>query len=176
MGRNLDKLVAYYRSSGGQIDPKLSRWLAELPQRTRDRLVTIGLVDADRVSANKPLADHLSDFEQSLHAKGCTERHVSLVTGRVRRIIDGCMFRFYADISASRVMNCLHGLRTDTEVKRGISAQTFNFYVQAIKQFCRWAVKDRRALESPVAHLDGLRAIRAPDDPSPPTGRSLVRF
>ena len=156
LGRNLDKLVAYYKSSGGQIDPKLSRWLTELPRRTRDRLVMIGLVDADRVSAHKPLADHLIDFEQSLRAKDCTERHVSLVTGRARRIIDGCKFRFYADISASRVMDYLHGLRADTEDKRGISAQTFNFYVQAIKQLCRWMVKDRRALESPVAHLDGL--------------------
>ncbi len=44
----------------------------------------IGLVDADRVSANKSLADHLADFEQSLRAKDCTERHVSLVTGRAR--------------------------------------------------------------------------------------------
>jgi integrase len=40
--------------------------------------------------------------------------------------------------------------------KRGISAQTFNFYIQAIKQFCRWMVKDRRTTESPVVHLDGL--------------------
>ncbi len=88
-------------------------------------------VVAKRVSANKPLADHLADFEQSLHAKDCTERHVSLVTGRARRIIDGCKFRFHADISASRIMDYLHGLRADTEDKRGISAQTFNLYIQA---------------------------------------------
>ena len=40
--------------------------------------------------------------------------------------------------------------------KQGISAQTFTFYVKTIKQFCLWMVKDKRATESPVAHLDGL--------------------
>jgi integrase len=49
-------------------------------------------------------------------------------------------------------------MKTTTGVKtrRGISAQTFNFYIQAAKQFCRWMVKDRRAVESPLAHLSGL--------------------
>jgi integrase len=41
-------------------------------------------------------------------------------------------------------------------VRRGIGAQTFNFYLQAAKQFCRWMVHDRRASESPLAHLQGV--------------------
>ncbi len=65
-------------------------------------------------------------------------------------------FRFYGDIRASRVMEYLIELWADKEGKRGISAQTFNFYLQAVKQFCRWMVKDPRTTESPVVHLDGL--------------------
>lgn len=38
---------------------------------------------------------------------------------------------------------------------RGRSVQTANFYLQAAKQFCRWLVRDRRALENPLAHLEG---------------------
>jgi integrase/recombinase XerC len=38
---------------------------------------------------------------------------------------------------------------------RGASVQTVNGYLQAIKQFCRWMVKDRRMGESPLAHLQG---------------------
>jgi integrase len=38
---------------------------------------------------------------------------------------------------------------------RGASVQTVNGYLQAIKQFCRWLVKDRRMGESPLAHLQG---------------------
>jgi hypothetical protein len=36
---------------------------------------------------------------------------------------------------------------------RGASVQTVNGYLQAIKQFCRWLVRDRRMGESPLAHL-----------------------
>ena len=39
---------------------------------------------------------------------------------------------------------------------RVYSVQTSNFYLGALKSFCRWMVKDRRARENPVAHLDGL--------------------
>src|SRR5262249_39571536 len=78
-------------------------------------------------------------------------------TGRARRLlVEGCGFRFYGDISPSKVMEHLDGMRTGTVKKPGVSAQTFNFYLQAVKQFCRWAVKDRRALENPPAHPDGL--------------------
>jgi site-specific recombinase XerC len=51
------------------------------------------------------------------------------------------------------VLSHINGLR---QAKNGISAQTFNFYLQAIKQFCRWMVKDRRATENPLLHLQGL--------------------
>ena len=156
MGRNLVKLVEYHKGSGGQTDPALSRWLTDLPQRTRAKLVSIGLLSPERAAVSKPLSEHLDDFGTALQAKGGTQRHVELVMSRARRIVEGCGFRFYGDISASKVMMFLADLRADTKDKRGISAQTFNFYLGAIKQFCRWMVKDRRALESPVAHLDGL--------------------
>ncbi len=156
LARNLTKLLCHHKASGGQTDPSLIRWLSELPQRTLAKLVEIGLVDRQRVAVSKPLSDHVEDFKQSLQAKGCSDRHVELVTNRAKRVLDGCGFRFYSDISASKVMNYLHEMRADTKDQRGISAQTFNFYLQAIKQFCRWMIKDRRASESPVAHLDGL--------------------
>ncbi len=156
LGRNLEKLVGYAKASGGQSDPALAEWLVQLPQRIRDRLVIIGLLNAERAAVSKPLSDHLDDFRDALKAKACSSSYIALVTGRVRRIVEGCGFRFYGDISASKTMTYLDELRTDTDEKRGISAQTFNFYLQAVKQFCRWMVKDRRATESPVTHLDGL--------------------
>jgi hypothetical protein len=53
-------------------------------------------------------------------------------------------------------MGDLDGLRQDSGDKRGVSAQTFGFYLQAVRQFCRWMVKDRCAAEDSLAHLDGL--------------------
>ena len=156
MGRNLDKMVAFHKSSGGQTDPALTRFLTGLEARTRDSLVKIGLLAPDRVATAKMLAEHLADFAGALKAKGNSAFHVDVVVGRARRVFDACGFRFFGDIAASKVMEHLRTLRTDTDKKRSMSAQTFNHTLQACKQFCRWAVKDRRTLDNPLAHLDGL--------------------
>jgi len=68
-------------------------------------------------------------------------------------LIIGCKFINWSDISASKVQWYLADLRNNGE---GIGSQTSNFYLQAIKQFCRWMVQNRRASESPVEHLKGL--------------------
>jgi len=156
MGRNLVKLVDYHKATGGQTDPALSRWLAGLPARTRDKLVAIGLLDHERVSAGRPLTDHLADWSNALAAKGNTEFHVSVVTGRARKVLDGCRFRFFADIDGAKVSAFLGELRADVPGRRGKSAQTYNFYLSAVKQFCRWMVRNRRATTSPVGHLEPL--------------------
>jgi len=164
--RNIGKLVGYSKASGGQVDPSLSTWLAGLPVKMRDTFVRWGILPAERVAVAKPLADHLNDFHASIKAKGSTTRHADLVTGRARRVMRECSFKFYGDIRADRVMTFLSELQQDkvtldeageiVVTKRGISAQTFNFHQAAVKQFCRWMVKERRALENPVSHLDGL--------------------
>src|SRR4051812_23432270 len=50
MGRNLVKLVDYHKATGGQTDPSLSRWLTGLPLKTREKLVSIGLLDRERAA------------------------------------------------------------------------------------------------------------------------------
>src|SRR3990172_4915104 len=55
-------------------------------------------------------------------------------------------------LSASRVQQYLAELRNGTEE---LSAQTSNYYLQAAQMFCRWMVRDRRASQSPVEHLQG---------------------
>jgi hypothetical protein len=82
LGRNLEKLVAFHKASGGQTDPALTRFLVGLPTETRDKLVAIGLLAADRIAIAKILAKHLDDFAAALRAKGNSGRHVELVTGR----------------------------------------------------------------------------------------------
>lgn len=90
----------------------------------------------------RPIGEHLGDFKAALTAKGVTTEQVRLVYGRATRVFDGCGFASFVDVSSSRVMDYIHGLRADVtddngNMKRGISAQTFNFYLQSVKQFCR---------------------------------------
>ena len=161
IGQNIEKLVAFHVSSGGQTDPKLTSWLETLPSVIKERLVSIGLLDKKNVAFAKPLTQHLADFEQYLASKGNTNAHVKLLVGRAVKVFAGCNFRFWSEMSASRVVTYLGDLRTpqnndDGVTLPGISAQTSNFYLQAAKQFCRWMVKDGRASENPLSHVNAL--------------------
>lgn len=161
LGRNLVALVSYHKATGGQVDPALTDWLGGLPQRTRDKLTEYGLLPAERSGAAKLLAEHVRDWQAALTAKGNTPDYVTLKASRVLRVFDGAKARRYGDIRGSCVASYLNDLRADRKdadgtVTRGISAQTFNFYLGATKQFCRWMLKERRAAENPVAHLDAL--------------------
>jgi integrase len=71
-------------------------------------------------------------------------------------VIEGCKFTYFAAIDAGKVLAFLTELRAGTAGRRGRSAQTFNFYLAAVKQFCRWAVRNRRAGANPVDHLEPL--------------------
>ena len=172
MGRNLEKLVGYHKGTGGQVDPSLSRWLTTLPVKTREKLVEIGLLAPDRASVAKSLIEHLADFEVALQAKGGTIDHVAQTVERVRRILQGCGFRYFPEISSSRVLSFLAGLREGSAKRKGISAQTYNYYASALKQFCRWLVRERRAPKalSPIS----VRSIHGPTEDTI-AARSLPR-
>ena len=56
----------------GMQNPDLQRWLDNLPEKMRNSLIKFGLIDSHRIASHigKPLAKHLSDFGESLIAKG----------------------------------------------------------------------------------------------------------
>jgi len=151
-GQQIEKLVSY-RAVGQLPDAELSRWLERIPAKLMDRFVEIGLLDSTRAAAGKPLSQHLNDFRQSLLAKGDTEKQVAHATNRAGRILEGCGFKAWTDIRADRIEQYLVALRSGS---KGLSAQTSNYYLQAVQQFARWMVQNRRASESPVAHLKRL--------------------
>jgi site-specific recombinase XerC len=98
-----------------------------------------GVYDPFEQHRKRPLAEHLEDYERFLTAKGNSEKHVYRVISRARKIIESCGFAFACDLSPAKVQESLAGLR-----KNGSSAQTVNFYMQAMKQFATWMVRDRR--------------------------------
>jgi integrase len=151
-GRQIEQLVNC-RLAGERPDAQLLRWLENCPQQLRTKLVKVGLLDSYQAAGGKPLAEHLADFEKYLLAKGDTVTHVKLILARTKRVIENCKFRSWSDISANKAQVYLANLRNNGS---GISAQTFNFYLQAIKQFCRWMVQERRASENPLQYLKRL--------------------
>ena len=113
-------------------------------------LESVGLTDPFAEHRKRHLAGHLDDWEADLKARGCTPEHARQTAGRARKVATACKFLWIGDLSASRVQQYVADLR-----EGGRSVQTCNFYLQAIKQFARWLVKDRRAGDNPLAHLSG---------------------
>ena len=151
-GRKLEVLVAC-RVSGERPSGDLARWLESLPSALCEKLAALGILDGQRVAASKCLAEHLADWRAALEAKGNTSKHVKLLTARAKALIEGCGFRYLSDIEPACVQGYLAELR---DGGNGISVQTSNFYQAALKQFCKWMVREGRASESPIAHLQGL--------------------
>lgn len=168
--RKLERLAAQ-RVAGELPDAALLRWIENLPSDLQDRLQAIGLLDARRLAAAKALFDprsdderqarpdalpnHVDDYRASLAAKGNTAQHVTTVAVRVRRLFDEAGFRFWSDVTGQAVQATLHRWR-----ESGTAAQTLNHYLVNAKSFGRWMVRERRASESPLDHLQGLN-VRA---------------
>jgi hypothetical protein len=99
--KNSAAALAVARNSGGTF--KIRRCLQvavevgaglrsgnDLTAALRDKLVSIGLLNPERVAVAKPLAEPLADFAAALSAKGNTVFHVETVTGQARRLFEGC--------------------------------------------------------------------------------------
>jgi integrase len=86
-----------------------------------------------------------------LKARGRKPRYIQQAVGQVRRIADECKWVCWSDISASRLDTWLNELADGEDAA---ADRTANGYLTAVKAFCRWMVKDRRASETPLAHLE----------------------
>ncbi len=180
LGGKIERLIAC-KDNGDPPTADLLVWIRDMPAALRTRLGELGLIDDRRMSTTRPLAEHLTDFEAAIRARGTTEGHAKLTTLRVRTLFERCGFKSFADITGSVVQRKLKELR-DAKVKplsgtegaftragkkkhekgqydhRAITLQTSNYYLGAAKQFCRWMVRERRALESPLEHVQPLNA------------------
>jgi integrase len=152
LGRQIERLAGY-RMAGEQPDRELSAWLNNIPSKMRQRFVKVGLLDPERASSGKSLAEHLADFRVSLQDKDNSPAYVELTISRTSKVFKGCKFIYWTDINANRVQRYLADLRDNGN---GISAQTFNHYLTNLKVFSNWMVQNRRASENPLQYLSGL--------------------
>ena len=139
-----------WRRVPGYKDKDATRQLAASLERRAERRQA-GLIGPFDDAARRPLTEHLDDYERHLEAKGDGVDHVHRTKRRIQALFDSCGFRRTRDLSASKVATELASRR-----KAGLSIQTSNYYLTAIKSFCRWMVRDRRLPDNPLAHLSAL--------------------
>ena len=134
----------------GYKDKEATRQLAAQLEK-RAALQAVGVVDRFAEHRKRPLAEHIDDFKESLSAKGNTKPYVDLTTARVLRVLEECGFGRLGELDAPKVSAWLNAQR-----QAGLSLQSLNFYIAAVKSFCRWLVRSQRLAESPLAHLGGF--------------------
>ena len=110
-----------------------------------------GLFDPTEEQRKRLLTDHLKEFQRFLCNKGVSERQVSQCLCRLRKLVADRRWHVIGNISASGALEFLGQLR-----RNGLSAQTYNHYLKAAKQFTRWLVRDRRTLFDPLDSLSCL--------------------
>ena len=135
------------RKAAGYTDKQATEQKAAQLERQAAHQET-GLIDRFAEHRKRPLSEHIEEWHASLIARGNTAKHADQLKRRVEKIIEGSRSKRWTDIEASRIERFLGELRSE-----GFGVQTCNFYIQGIKQFCRWMVQDGRAPDSPVAHL-----------------------
>jgi integrase len=99
----------------------------------------------------RPLTSHLEDFHAHLKASGTTRKHAHMVRAHVARIMDRAHLTLISKISPSGVQAAIKSLRD-----QGLSPQTCNHSLRAIKEFTAWLVKDGRARKNTISCLKCL--------------------
>jgi integrase len=156
LGRKLESLAAF-RANNDPLPPELARWLDGVDDDLRAQLTTWGMIDTRASMASMALAAHVQDWHDDIVNRGKTAAHATLIKSRVLHLFTGCGFGRYADISESTVNTYLakrRALMPSPDGKAsvpGISIRTANFYAKAAQQFCRWMIRNKRALDNPLA-------------------------
>jgi integrase len=147
------KSLLYCQANRQAPDLDLQKWLEKAPLQIQKQFVGFGLLDGQRIEVGKMLSEFLDEYVDFLTKKELTPRHIKETAGTLRRIFRDCGFLTWMDISPDRLITFLDGLR---DGGRGISKRRYSSLLGAAKTFCRWMVKQRKALSSPIDYLDGL--------------------
>src|SRR5205823_4886853 len=123
-----------------------------------------GVDDPFEEHRKRPIGELVDEYLGYLRSKGNTAKHVDLTETRLRAVIDGCEFTRIGDLDETRVSVWLAKQRESgkgvpdprTGKPRGVSAQTSNYYLQAIAGFARWLTKGRRLGYNPLVSLSPI--------------------
>ena len=148
-GRKIEHLVAL-RIADMALDENMTRFVAGLPAKVRDRLRQKGVLVGAAASVGQSVTDELLTFHAHLLAKGTSGTHANLVVNRARRALEP--WTRWTDITTDGLQAHLFDLKT----REKLSHQTFNFYVSAVNQFGRWLLRNRRAAENPAELMTKL--------------------
>ncbi len=140
IGNNIQKRIDCIAS--GEPSPTLIDYFQDYtPARLQDRLIEAGLLPARIKLSARPLLDYLPDFRDYVYQESKKNRtkkttmgdtQARQTTARVRKLIKGCGFIVWKDVSAEKINEHIESRPDD------MSQQTAHYYVQAFRRFAKW--------------------------------------
>ena len=99
---------------------------------------------------NRPLSAHIADYGEHLESKGNTEVHNRETITKITTVALGCGFKHVQNIDGAKVATWLN---TQRKTRKRFSIQTSNYYLGALKSFCRWLDQNDRIPKNPLSSL-----------------------
>ena len=115
----------------------------------------VGLIPPaqQRLSAGRPLADHLAEFTAELRSVGRDSMYVRCVGWRLGKLFLGCSWMMLSDLSSSGFLAWRSGC--------GLSPKSCNDYLADLAHFVRWLVKRGRLGADPLGEIERVDTARA---------------
>ena len=113
-----------------------------------------GIIDPTADEMKRPIKQHIVDFEKHQKSKNNSPDHVRKCKARIERLVKKCLWKNVSQIKASDVEDFLLDLRE----KEGLSIETSNHYLRAIKAFINWLISNQRLNHNPLAGVKVLNS------------------
>ncbi len=103
-----------------------------------------------RDAAQRKLSEHLEDFIGDMRRRGKSEKYLANLEFRVGALIPGCGWEAAKDVTADSFQSWRRG-------QKELSAKTANDYLEAIRCFFNWLIKNGRVQVNPLASVEKVR-------------------
>ncbi len=97
----------------------------------------------------RPLTELIAEYEQHATDRNITEKQAKQTRRRCEMVFEGCGFTTLAQLDGAVVERWLAERRRMAKKDGGVSAQTSNHYVTALKAFGAWLVMTQKVPENP---------------------------
>ncbi len=118
----------------------------------RAELGEVAGIDNLLAHLDRPIANHLEDFETMLRSGGVSEGHLQDRMSCLRSYVEHNDIRRIRDLDPAPATRWLLALKEE-----GLAARTVNRRLQALRQFSRWLVRGRRLPHDPFESIAMLR-------------------
>lgn len=132
-----------WAKKGLSVSDDLVKWVRLQEPKLREKIYDAGLLPVGQTNLTKPLLEHLEDYRNALLINS-EDRYVRQTITRIRKIIDGCGFKFWADIEGTKINEYI-----SSRCEKDTGRHTGQIYIRSFRQFANWLKKQKRITSIP---------------------------